>query len=253
MRIHLTAQTVGSFLAAGVLAATSLGLASGAQNSTQSASWVRVAPQAASSTVAGDFKSIFQDQNTSLLNGGWSQCGGPVTWSVDSRELTAPQAVLAVKQLTWAFDSWSAASGLTFKYDGETAVNYNDANYALTPADGSAVLDRHIYLTFLKIGEASMLTQTIYGFAAPSKVNVASKEIVAGNAVFRTDHVQADAAKSPSKIKSLYLHELGHIMGLSHAELPANIMYPIVTSRTTLGAGDEQGVAQMTKSCPAAA
>ncbi|CAB4888174.1 MAG: matrixin family metalloprotease [Actinobacteria bacterium] len=250
MRIHLTAHTVGSFLAAGVLAASSLGLASGAQNSTQSAAWVRVAPQAASSTVATDFKSIFHNQDASLLNGGWSQCGAPITWSMDSRELSPTQGALAVKQLTWAFSSWTAASGLTFKYDGETAVNYSDANYALTPVDGSPVRDRHIYLTFLKIGEAAMLTPSIFGFAAPSKVNIATKEIVAGNAVFRTDHVQADAVKSPNKIKSLYLHELGHIMGLSHADLTANIMYPIVTSRTSLGAGDQQGVAQMTKSCP---
>jgi hypothetical protein len=207
--------------------------------------------RSASSAIAADFTSIFKGENASLANSGWSGCAAPVTWSVDTSELNADQAAIAIRQIGWAFDQWSAASGLTFAFSGQVPVSYTDAGYAVRPANGSAAADRHIYLTFLRIGEASPLKSNIYGFGAPAKFVTSNKEIVGGYAVFRTDHVATTGAKSPRKTKSLYLHELGHVLGLSHASLVENIMFPIVTNRTRLGAGDVNGVHVMTKTCAA--
>ena len=62
-----------------------------------------------------------------------------------------------------------------------------------------------------------------------------------------------DQKASTREDKSLYMHELGHVLGLAHASETANIMYPIVSDHTDLGAGDVNGVRSMNKPCNQAA
>ena len=90
----------------------------------------------------------------------------------------------------------------------------------------------------------------VVGLGSPSTVWSSSKEIVNGTAVFRTDHIKRSGAR---EAKALYLHELGHVLGLGHADDAANIMYGVVTDDTELGAGDTNGVRTMTKPCAQAA
>ena len=252
-------------LAAAVLAMLSVGGPAGAALSVQAGAAAPVltaadltttvtsAPMAARSRSASDFASIFHGDNQNLANSGWTACPTPITWSVDTRELTSSQAALEIKHIDWALSYWGEVSGLTFAFNGEIPVNYSDTNFQLTPVDGSPVASRHIYMTFLGIGESKLLSSSILGFGAPSTVVVASKEITGGNAVFRTDHVQSTGRTAPRKVKSLYLHELGHVLGLSHAAETSNIMYPVVDAKVTLGDGDVNGVRTMTKPCPAPA
>jgi predicted Zn-dependent protease len=204
-----------------------------------------------SSVVANDYASIFQNQVPELVNSGWSPCPGPITWSLDSRELTAAQTETQVRSAKWALEQWAQESGLSFSYVGEVPVNYNDSTFQLAPADGSPVAARHIYLTYLKHGQSKLLGSATLGFGAPSTVAVAGQEITGGNAVFRTDYVQDPGRNPVRKLRSLYLHELGHVLGLSHASLSQNIMYPIVDRNVTLGAGDVSGIHAMTKTCAA--
>jgi hypothetical protein len=216
---------------------------------------VHVSPLAASAAgsavVANDYASIFQRQAPELVNSGWNSCAGPITWSIDSRQLTPAQASAQVGNARWALEQWAKASGLSFAFAGEVPVNYNDKTFQLTPADGSPVAVRHVYLTFLGRGESKLLSASTLGFGAPSTVAVASREITGGNAVFRTDYVQDPGRNPIRKLRSLYLHELGHVLGLSHAALTENIMYPIVDRNVTLGAGDVRGIHVMTKPCGA--
>ena len=230
------------------------GAASGSPEVTHAASRViEVSPLSATSSgsavVANDFESIFRKQAPELVNSGWSPCSGPITWSLDSRELTAAQTEIQVRSAKWALDQWARESGLAFAYAGEIPVNYSDTTFQLAPADGSPVAARHIYLTYLGLGESKLLGSATLGFGAPSTVAVASREITGGNAVFRTDYVKDPGRNPLRKLRSLYLHELGHVLGLSHAALSQNIMYPIVDRNVTLGAGDVSGIHAMTKTC----
>lgn len=207
------------------------------------------APAAATAAaVAGDFRSIFATTLPALTNSGWAACPTPITWSVDSHELSADDAAEQIANLTWAFSLWSAASGLTFQFSGETAVAYDDAGFTMKPADGTPLASRHVYLAFVDDAESARLDSDTVGLAGPTQVLSAAKEITGGIAVFRTDHVEKSTVKAD---RSLYLHELGHVLGLSHADETANIMYPMVTDVLELGAGDVNGVKTMTKSCTA--
>lgn len=218
---------------------------------------VRLSPLAATASgsagIASDYASIFQTQSPQLVNSGWNACAGPITWSLDSRELTPAQAAAQVGSARWALDQWAAVSGLTFAYAGQVPVNYDDRTFQLTPADGSPVASRHIYLAYLGLGESKLLGASTLGFGAPSTVAVASREITGGNAVFRTDYVQEPGRNPVRKLRSLYLHELGHVLGLSHATRTENVMYPIVDRNVTLGAGDVSGIHAMTKGCQSVA
>jgi predicted Zn-dependent protease len=204
-----------------------------------------VAPAEAGS-VAADFSSIFTGPNASLAGAGWKSCAAPVQWTVDTHELSAREAAAQVRNLAWALNQWSKVSGLTFQYAGRQAVTYDDAAFTIAPADGSPVQSRHVYFDFVRPSESARLGGGTVGLGSPSQVMPTTKEIVSGAAVFRTDHVKG---ATTSELRSLYLHEIGHVLGLAHAQVVANVMYPTVTDHTQLGAGDINGVRRMTKAC----
>ena len=202
-----------------------------------------VRPAAASAT---DFGSIFAGQLPALVNSGWSGCAAPVTWTVDTTALVDTEAAQAIADLTWAFAQWQQASGLVFSYGGIQELTYDDGSFTLEPADGTPILQRHIYLSFVTDASSERLGGQTVGLGSPSQVMTQSKEIVTGTAVFRTDHVSSASDRAD---RSLYLHELGHVLGLAHASDEGNIMYPVVSDHLELGAGDVAGVRTMAKPC----
>ncbi|MBK9740573.1 MAG: matrixin family metalloprotease [Actinobacteria bacterium] len=217
-----------------------------AKATSTSTSTTRSASAAAS---AADYASIFTDANASLADSGWAACAAPIAWTVDSRQLSDTEAAEQVANLAWAFGEWAQASGLTFEYAGQLAVSYDDDAFLMTPADGTEPAVRHVYLDFVLDSDSARLGGGVVGLASPSQVMAAAKEIVAGEAAFRVDHVKSAGVR---EAKSLYLHELGHVLGLAHAADVANIMYPIVSDHVALGAGDVNGVQSMTKPCTTA-
>jgi len=196
--------------------------------------------------IAADFTSIFTAQVPALTDAGWATCPSPITWSVDTTGLSEAEAAEQIANLQWAFDQWSQASGLAFQYVGTTALVYNDGAFTLTAADGSATPSRTIYLDFVTDAESARLGGGVVGLASPSSVWQDSKEIVNGTAVFRLDYISTASVNAD---RALYLHELGHVLGLGHAAETANRMYPMVKDGTDLGAGDVTGVRTMLKPC----
>jgi hypothetical protein len=197
-----------------------------------------------------DYSSFFTGSNPGLVNSGWSRCGEPITWSVDTRDLTRGEAARETARIRWAFDRWSAVTGLRFANSGEVPIKYDNATFRMSPADGSPTASRHIYLAFMRVGESSLMVDRTYGFGSPMAIG-AGNQITVGAAAFRTEQVKVNGARDPRALKSLYLHEIGHVLGLAHASNPANIMFPIVTNQVALGPGDVKGVRVMTKPCPA--
>jgi hypothetical protein len=206
--------------------------------------------RAAAAVAAADYSSIFATQQPALTNSGWATCAVAITWSVDTDGLSADEAATQIANLTWAFDQWTQASGLAFQYAGTENLAYDDAAFSLKPANGSALQSRHVYLAFVADSDSARLGGGTVGLGSPSQVWPSTKEIITGAAVFRTDHVKQASTRED---KSLYMHELGHVLGLAHASETSNIMYPVVSDHTDLGAGDVNGVRSMNKPCKAAA
>ena len=191
-----------------------------------------------------DFTSFFATGYDGWQGSGWQACQ-PITWSVDTGELTAAQAARETRRLAWAFHQWSNASGLAFAYTGQVPVAYQDAGFQMQPADGTHAQPRHIYIAFRRQGESALLAGRTYGLGWPT--GVADQQITGGAAIFRTE-LAAETGRARTAM-SLYLHELGHVLGLGHAGTRANVMYPIVSDVTSLGRGDLAGIHAFTRPC----
>lgn len=190
--------------------------------------------------------SIFVGAAPDLINSGWADCDTPVTWSMDTSRVTAADAKIAEDQFTKDFAQWGKASGLDFQYVGEVPVVYDDTNYVVTSDVHPSA--RHIYVAFLKDSESTLLDKRTVGFASPTKVWKDSKEITEGSVVLSIDYVKKI---NRDKQSALYLHELGHALGLGHGTSDENVMYYLVDDNNTLSPGDIEGIRNLVKACKA--
>ena len=188
--------------------------------------------------------SIFVGQAPELINSGWADCNTPITWSMDTSRVSAADAKIAQEQMTADLKKWGDVSGLDFQYVGEVPIVYDDTNYVVTSDVHPSA--RHLYIAFLKDSESTLLDSRTVGFASPTKVWKDSKEITEGSVVLSIDYVKKINAKKQS---ALYLHELGHALGLGHGTSKENVMYYLVDQNNTLSPGDIEGIRNLVKAC----
>jgi hypothetical protein len=181
----------------------------------------------------------------SLKDSAWANCADPIVLSVDPRQLPKAQQASAKAAFAAAVKNWAAQTGLPFAYGGVTPVNYNDTTYVISPVDG-VERPRHMYITLLTNAESSYLTDQVVGLAMPTEILPANKEIIQAEAAFRTDYV---AGSTREQRLAVFMHELGHTLGLGHSGSKGDIMYPIVDKQTKLGPGDIAGIKAILRPC----
>lgn len=189
-------------------------------------------------------ESIFMTTMPELTGSGWADCDVPITWSLDTSRLTPAEAAVASDQMTSDFAKWGAASGLTFQYVGEVPVIYNDTTFIVTSDQHPS--DRHVYVAFLHDSESSMLDERTVGLASPTKVIKDARQITEGSVVLEMEYI---TKVNKTHASSLYLHELGHALGLGHGKDKATVMYPIVDTTNELSPADIAGIRALTKAC----
>lgn len=204
----------------------------------------------AADPVRDDHVSIYAGKIPELVDAGWAPCAGPVTWSVDPGSLTAAQLRAETARLRRALRAWSGATGLRFSYLGVETMAVDGPALQVGPTGSGSARPRHIYVAFRGGDSVPAFVQTVYGYAAPTLADRGTRQISGGFVLIRTDRVRDAAASDPQSLSSLYLHELGHVLGLGHAKRDENVMFPIVTDQLHLGAGDVTGVQQLLSGCP---
>ena len=203
--------------------------------------------QAAPPPVESDYSSFFADD--ALRGSGWRACPAPVTWSVDTGRLSAKAAKRETTRLRTALALWSRHSGIPLEFTGRQRLVYDNSSFLLRSADDRVVGGRHIFIGFYGAKQVPGLSGNVVGLARPTFVLASEREVVGGMAVFRRGYVLREQIADPRHLTHLYLHELGHIWGLGHAESPANVMYPTLGTMTELGPGDRAGARAHTQEC----
>lgn len=189
----------------------------------------------------------FFGTSSTYSDAGWAACPGPVTWTIDVNGMKRVPARQEIRKVRAALERWSAESAVQIRYDGRQDLRWDaDAN-SLKPADGSAVRQRHVYIGFFGSKAVPSLSGSVVGLAMPT--HVLDNRITGGMAVFRRGYVLRERGATPSHLPSLYMHELGHVMGLGHSPSDANVMYSTLGTKTELGPGDRLGVRTVTKEC----
>ena len=189
-------------------------------------------------------QSIFVESQPELIGSGWADCDTPITWSLDTGRLTPAEAAVAKEQMTADFIKWGDASGLVFEYGGEVPVRYDDSVYSVTSDVHPS--DRHVFVAFLHDADSTLLDERTVGFASPTKVFRNEKEIVEGSVVLSIEYVQKVNRLHRS---SLYLHEIGHALGLGHGTDKPEVMYPIVDTTNDLSPADIAGIKALVRAC----
>lgn len=192
--------------------------------------------------------SFFVASQPELVGAGWADCSTPITWSVDTSRMTRAESDAAIGALRRDFAKWQAASGLTFTFVGQAPVVYNDTDFSVT--SNMHPSNRHIYVAFLHNSDSSLLDSRTVGFAEPSKVFPQGKVITEGSIVLSIEYVESVAG---AKETALYLHEIGHALGLGHGDAKRDVMYYMVDRNNDLSPADIAGIRALTQVCPATA
>lgn len=191
-------------------------------------------------------ESIFVETQPEFIDAGWADCDTPITWSVDAGRLSATERRTAITALTKDFNEWGDKSGLAFQYVGDVPVIYDDSNFSVTSAQHPS--DRHVYVAFLHNDDSTLLDTRTVGFASPSKVFASGKQIVEGSIVLSIEYVNKIAG---AKERALYLHEIGHALGLGHGDAKADVMYYLVDRNNELSPADIAGIRAIIQQCKA--
>ena len=184
--------------------------------------------------------------STGVLAGtGWAECTDPVVWSVDTTNLDRRSSKKVLDALDVSFRVWSGLSGLRFARGEDTALNFVDDTSIVVPRDGEAQR-RHIYIDFVPDADSKLLSGGVVGLAAPNQYDLTNREIIGGWAAFRSDYVNT---ATYANNRALFLHELGHVLGLAHSSDAHNSMYALLHGADLPGSGDVLGLWTLLRPC----
>jgi len=203
------------------------------------------------STASTDSSSFFAESYPELVGSGWSSCSSEVTWSLDKGTLPDPIAKAEQVRLDKAFRTWSLQTGIRFTFSGFDQRNYDPKTHQLhaTNAPAATQGNRHIAVAFLSSSDSPLLTTRTLGFGMPSMVYPGAREITEGVLVIKSEILKTSSTFPAKARKSLYLHEIGHILGLGHNKDKSSIMFPIITGTVNLHQADVSNVRSFIRPC----
>ncbi len=173
----------------------------------------------------------------------WYPCK-PITWAIVAKGLVPEE----IPRVTEAFAIISSATGLTFKYKGVSKKHGKTPRYNTPTIPGAdiAVKFENFQRTLPKKAGAS-------GYGGAQYPGYTSQIGRLQNGYMQID--SPDLPAIPEAVRTLlYLHELGHVMGLDHKAGPNIMNATIAGDITQFSAGDLAGlklVGRHAKDCKA--
>ncbi len=182
----------------------------------------------------------------------WNPCGGAITWTFNPRH--APKRGL--KQVRQGFNRVEHATGLEFEYVGTTTQKPNP--FGQNIRNGAEVIlgwrTARDYALFRKhrqvVGEGGNSHR--YGFRDADGTR--TSKAVSGGVVLNADRDRrlADGFGRGYTWGEVIIHEIGHVLGLSHVASAKQVMYfQTIRREAEWGAGDLRGLRKVgdTRGC----
>lgn len=156
-----------------------------------------------------------------------------------------------VREVRQAFGKVAAASGLRFRYSGRTSYVWSRAGRHAAPGDADFIFS--FATPGRGRGQSDLLTSdTTVGVGGPAwKEDGRTLRIVRGSVVMNSDILRRlPRGTGPGARMGAYLHEIGHAVGLDHADGRQQLMYPVLQTDVppVFGAGDRAGLRRLGRS-----
>ena len=197
-------------------------------------------------TTKGKYAWSFKVEGKPVL---WDSCR-PIYW-VDNPD-NAPE--VAHEILQEAFDEVSSLTGLQFIYAGETSETFdanrkfdNTVGYENVPGDWAPVLVTYLSkdaFTDAVIESGDWKPREVAAFAGPNSIEKYGDWVyVSGAMTVSSESLRETLFNSGrNEARTLFIHELGHVVGLDHVSDQRELMDPGAYPETA-GPGDKKGFA----------
>jgi Matrixin len=176
--------------------------------------------------VRGPHSFLFR-ANDSQTPARWNACG-PVR--IEVNYAGSGSHGNARQTLQQAIDHARAASGLDIRIVGETNATTPSHN-----ADAIVRWDR-------AKSQGGIFDPGVLGFGGGSYTTTPTPRIVRGQIIFNGSVPLTAGIGGSNSFGVLALHELGHMLGLSHVLDTSQVMYPSMRAHSHYGNGDQEGL-----------
>ena len=153
----------------------------------------------------------------------------------------------ASAMLTQAVNDVSAATGLKFVYEG-TTTETPSAQRAPYQPDRYGEQWAPVLVAWTAPEVVPKLAGRVVGVGGGSVASLDGKARVVSGIVYLDAPDLArmmSRPQGPLSVRSVILHELGHLVGLAHVDDPSQVMYPSAGPLAGYGAGDREGLAAL--------
>ncbi|MBT0771379.1 matrixin family metalloprotease [Kineosporia sp. J2-2] len=185
------------------------------------------------------------------INARWNPCQSAVTWRANLSGLPKAKRAAMLKTITASFKRLSAATGITYRYQGTTTFVPKTGNLEKAPAEIVVAAVSKSRTDFPmndnSLGYGGVLWSSWYGGTQGE-----GAAVMRGYVVLEAKAIQKLKTGFGSGLRqsNVILHELGHASGLEHVKDRKQQMYPTLTTASPSGfaRGDLTGLKKVGRS-----